>query len=272
MFEGKVAIVTGGGSGIGRSTAELFAREGASVMVADTDVVGGQQTVDTIEGSGGKAAFVETNVSSPTDCEALIARAVERYGRLDYACHNAGIPGEQSPTADYSIERWQTLISINLSGVSYCMKNEIPAMLDSGGGSIVNMALILGHAGFAGSPAYVSSKHGVIGLTQSVALEYGPYGIRANAVGPGFIRKPVISNLQQDPEEMQQVVSMHPIGWFGTTQEVAELVIWLSSANASFVTGGYYPVDGDYLARPPLAICSFNSSAPLAHCVRRAAV
>ena len=249
MFEGNVAIVTGGGSGIGRSTAELYAREGASVMVADIDADGGQQTVDMIESSGGKAAFVEANVSSPTDCEALVARAVERFGRLDYACNNAGIPGEQTPTADYSIEGWQSLISINLSGVFYCMKYEILAMLESGGGSIVNMASILGHVGFAGSPAYVSSKHGVIGLTENVALEYGAHGIRANAVGPGFIRTPMISILEQDPEVMQQIVAMHPIGRLGTPEEVAELVIWLSSDKASFVTGGYYPVDGGYLAR-----------------------
>ncbi len=249
MFEGNVAIVTGGGSGIGRSTAELYAREGASVMVADIDADGGQQTVDMIESSGGKAAFVEANVSSPTDCEALVARAVERFGRLDYACNNAGIPGEQTPTADYSIEGWQSLISINLSGVFYCMKYEILAMLESGGGSIVNMASILGHVGFAGSPAYVSSKHGVIGLTEKVALEYGAHGIRANAVGPGFIRTPMISILEQDPEVMQQIVAMHPIGRLGTPEEVAELVIWLSSDKASFVTGGYYPVDGGYLAR-----------------------
>ena len=199
--------------------------------------------------SGGKAAFVEANVSSPTDCEALVARAVERFGRLDYACNNAGIPGEQTPTADYSIEGWQSLISINLSGVFYCMKYEILAMLESGGGSIVNMASILGHVGFAGSPAYVSSKHGVIGLTENVALEYGAHGIRANAVGPGFIRTPMISILEQDPEVMQQIVAMHPIGRLGTPEEVAELVIWLSSDKASFVTGGYYPVDGGYLAR-----------------------
>ena len=129
------------------------------------------------------------------------------------------------------------------------MKYEIPAMLKSGGGSIVNMASILGHVGFAGSPAYVSSKHGVVGLTENVALEYGPSGIRANAVGPGFIRTPMISMLEQDPDVMQHIVGMHPIGRLGTPEEVAELVIWLSSDKASFVTGGYYPVDGGYLAR-----------------------
>lgn len=249
MFEGKAAIVTGGASGIGRSTAELYAREGASVTIADIDSVGGQGTVDLIKSFGGRATFVETDVSDPSDCEALVKSTVERFGRLDFACNNAGIAGEQNPTAEYSIDGWQKLISVNLSGMFYCMKYQIPAMLRSGGGSIVNMASILGHVGFAGAPAYVSAKHGVVGLTENAALEYGQYGIRVNAVGPGFIRTPMISVLDQDPAVMQHIVAMHPIGRLGQPEEVAELVIWLSSEKASFVTGGYYPIDGGYLAR-----------------------
>jgi NAD(P)-dependent dehydrogenase (short-subunit alcohol dehydrogenase family) len=249
MFEDKVAIVTGSGSGIGRSTAELYARERASVVVADVDQEGGRETVDLIHNAGGQAIFVKTDVSNPADCEAMVRTAVEEFGRLDYACNNAGIAGEQKPTAEYSIEGWQALISVNLSGVFYCMKYEIPAMLASGGGAIVNMASILGTVGFAGSPAYVSSKHGVIGLTENVALEYGRQGIRANAVGPGFIRTPMISILEQDPDVMQQIVALHPIGRLGKPEEVAELVIWLSSDKAAFMTGGYYAVDGGYLAR-----------------------
>lgn len=249
MFEDKVAVVTGGASGIGRSTALLYAGEGASVVVADVDSERGQETVEMVESSGGRAMFVKADVSDPSECEVLVKSAVEEFGRLDFACNNAGIGGEQNPTADYSIDGWQQLIAVNLSGVFYCMKYELRAMLKTGGGSIVNMASILGHVGFAGAPAYVSAKHGVVGLTENAALEYGQHGIRVNAVGPGFIRTPMISVLDQDPSVMQQIVAMHPIGRLGQPEEVAELVIWLSSDKASFVTGAYYPIDGGYLAR-----------------------
>jgi NAD(P)-dependent dehydrogenase (short-subunit alcohol dehydrogenase family) len=249
MFEGKVAIVTGGASGIGRSTALGYARAGASVSVADVDSAGAEQTVSMIESAGGRAIFVKTDVSDPSNCESLVKSTVGEFGRLDFACNNAGIAGEQNPTADYSIDGWQQLIAVNLSGVFYCMKYELHAMLESGGGSIVNMASILGHVGFAGAPAYVSAKHGVVGLTENAALEYGQRGIRVNAVGPGFIRTPMISVLEQDPSVMQQIVAMHPIGRLGEPDEVAELVIWLSSDKASFVTGAYYPIDGGFLAR-----------------------
>lgn len=249
MFEDKVAVVTGGASGIGRSTALLYAGEGASVVVADVDSERGQETVEMVESSGGRAMFVKADVSDPSECEVLVKSAVEEFGRLDFACNNAGIGGEQNPTADYSIDGWQQLIAVNLSGVFYCMKYELRAMLKTGGGSIVNMASILGHVGFAGAPAYVSAKHGVVGLTENAALEYGQHGIRVNAVGPGFIRTPMISVLDQDPSVMEQIVAMHPIGRLGQPEEVAELVIWLSSDKASFVTGAYYPIDGGYLAR-----------------------
>lgn len=249
MFEGKVAIVTGGASGIGRSTALGYARAGASVSVADVDSAGAEQTVSMIESAGGRAIFVKTDVSDPSSCESLVKSTVGEFGRLDFACNNAGIAGEQNPTADYSIDGWQQLIAVNLSGVFYCMKYELHAMLESGGGSIVNMASILGHVGFAGAPAYVSAKHGVVGLTENAALEYGQHGIRVNSVGPGFIRTPMISVLEQDPSVMQQIVAMHPIGRLGEPDEVAELVIWLSSDKASFVTGAYYPIDGGFLAR-----------------------
>jgi NAD(P)-dependent dehydrogenase (short-subunit alcohol dehydrogenase family) len=245
----KVAIVTGAASGIGRSVAQLFAENGANVVVADIDVEGGEETVDLIQSNEGEAIFVETDVSSPSDCERMVQITMETFGQLDCACNNAGIPGEQNPIADYSIEGWQKLISVNLSGVFYCMKYEIPAMLKGGGGSIVNIASILGRVAFAGAPAYVSAKHGVVGLTENAALEYGSQGIRVNAVGPGFIETPMIYDVINDPEMEEQLVSMHPIGRLGNPDEVAELVIWLCSEKASFVTGGYHPIDGGYLAR-----------------------
>lgn len=249
QFSDKVALVTGSASGIGETTAQFYAREGAKVVVSDVDVEGGKKTVEMIKSDGGEACFVKADVSSPEDCENMVKAAVDEYGRLDYACNNAGIAGEQSPTADYTIEGWQKLISINLSGVFYCMKYEIPAMLEAGGGSIVNVASILGKVGFAGAPAYVTAKHGVVGLTQNAAVEYGQSGIRINAIGPGFIHTPLISELEEDKETKEQLIALHPIGRLGMPEEVAELIIWLSSDKASFVTGSYYPIDGGYLAR-----------------------
>ena len=248
-FTDKVAIVTGAASGIGRASARLYAREGANVIVSDVDEAGGQETVQLIREASGAAAFVKADVAKAADCEVLVAQAVERYGRLDFACNNAGIGGEQKLTADYSVEGWQQVININLSGVFYCMKYQIPAMLANGGGTIVNMASILGQVAFATAPAYVAAKHGIVGLTKNAAVEYAEQGIRVNAVGPGFIKTPMLDPLEEDPETMQILVALHPIGRLGQPEEVAELVIWLSSDKASFVTGAYYAVDGGYLAR-----------------------
>ncbi|HEX6269127.1 MAG TPA: SDR family oxidoreductase [Anaerolineales bacterium] len=248
-FSGKVALVTGAASGIGQKCAEFFARDGARVAIADFDEQGGKETVRLIEESGGEAISIKTDVVNYKECQAMVRKTVEAFGRLDYACNNAGIGGEQNRTADYTIEGWQKLVDVNLSGVFYCMKYEIPEMLKVGGGAIVNMASILGRVGFANSPAYVSSKHGAVGLTQNAALEYSQDGIRVNAVGPGFIRTPMISALEEHKETEERLISMHPIGRLGQPEEVAELVIWLCSDKASFVTGAYYPVDGGYLAR-----------------------
>ena len=248
-FTGKVAVATGASSGIGRACAMFYSREGASVVVSDVDEKGGQETVRLIEAAGGEAFFIKTDVANPADCEALVGKTVEKFGRLDFACNNAGIGGEQNLTADYSVEGWQKVIAINLSGVFYCVKYEIPAMLKTGGGAIVNMASILGQVGFAGAPAYVAAKHGAIGLTQNAAIEYAAQGVRVNAIGPAFIKTPMIASLEENEEALKMLVGLHPMGRLGRPEEVAELVIWLSSKHASFVNGAYYSVDGGYLAR-----------------------
>lgn len=248
-FANKVAIVTGSASGIGRASAQFYAIEGAKVIVSDVDEAGGGETVQLIQDTGGEAIFVKADVSKAADCEALVEQAMAQYGRLDFACNNAGIGGEQNVTADYSVEGWQQVIGVNLSGVFYCMKYQIPAMLANGGGAIVNMASILGKVAFAMSPAYVAAKHGVVGLTKNAAVEYANQGIRVNAIGPAFIKTPMLAQLEEDPETMQTLVALHPLGRLGQPEEVAEMVVWLSSEKASFVTGAYFAVDGGYLAR-----------------------
>jgi NAD(P)-dependent dehydrogenase (short-subunit alcohol dehydrogenase family) len=246
-MKNKVAIVTGASSGIGRSAALMFAREGAAVIVSDVNKEGGQETVDMIIKAGGKAVFEFADVANAKDCENLANSAIKHFGRLDYACNNAGIGGEQNLTADYSLEGWKQVIDINLNGVFYCMKYQIPLMLKSGGGSIVNMSSILGQVSFPGAPAYVAAKHALQGLTKNAAVEYGSQGIRVNAIGPAFIKTPLLNAL--DEATMDMLVQLHPIGRMGEPDEVAELVIWLSSDKASFVTGSYYAVDGGYLSR-----------------------
>ncbi|HES58005.1 MAG TPA: SDR family oxidoreductase [Firmicutes bacterium] len=249
-LEGKVAIVTGAASGIGLSSARLFAREGAKVVLADIDVEQGQAAAEAVGRDGGDALFVPTDVADPAACERLVEAALGRYGRLDCACNNAGISGELHPLAEMSIANWDRVIMVNLSSVFYCMKYQIPAMLKSqGGGAIVNVSSILGRVGFANACAYAAAKHGVLGVTENAALEYGAQGIRANVVGPGFISTPMIAGLEQDPQTKAELVSRHPIGRLGRPEEVAELVVWLCSDKSSFVTGAYYPVDGGYLAR-----------------------
>lgn len=247
ILQDKVAIVTGAGSGIGRSVALAYAREGAKVVVSDMDEESGLETVRLIADAGGDSFFFKCDVSSANENEALVWATIEKYGALHIACNNAGIGGAMAPTGMYAIDAWDKVIAVNLSGVFYGVRYQIPAMLNSGGGVIVNMASILGNVGFANSPAYVAAKHGVIGLTKNIALEYGEKGIRANAVGPAFIKTPLLKDL--DEATMEWLVGRHPIGRMGEPDEVAELVLWLSSPKASFVTGSYYPADGGYLAQ-----------------------
>ena len=246
-YTDRVALVTGGGSGIGEACAMTFARSGAKVIVADYDKEGGYRVTKAIKAEDLEATFVEVDVSNPEQIEAMVATTVQTYGGLHVAVNNAGIGGAQALTGEYPIDSWQQVIDVNLSGVFYCMRHEIPAMLDSGGGSIVNMASILGSVGFANSPAYVAAKHGVVGLTKTAAIEYSAQGIRVNSVGPGFINTPLLAdNLDQDT--LTVIAGMHPIGRLGESQEVADLVAFLGSNEASFCTGGYYLVDGAYTA------------------------
>lgn len=249
MLKDKVLLVTGAASGIGRAIALVAAREGARVVVADTQVAGGEETAALVRAQGGEALFVPSDAGKAADAEALVARALEHFGRLDAACNNAGIAGESAPLADYPLDAWDQVLGVNLSGVFYGLKYQIPAMLRSGGGSIVNVASILGAVAFPTAAAYTAAKHGVVGLTKVAAVEYSRHGVRVNAVGPAFISTPMIARFEDDQAVNDMLVAAHPIGRLGRPEEVAELVVWLASGRSSFVTGAYYPVDGGYLAR-----------------------
>lgn len=246
-LQNKVALVTGAGSGIGKAVAELYAKLGAKVVVSDVNQTHGEEVVSQIKATGGDAIFIKADVSDAAACEALVAGTVKQYGALDIAVNNAGIGGEASLAGDMSINGWDKVIAVNLSSVFYCMKYELQQMLKQGKGAIVNMASILGQVGFPTASGYVAAKHGVVGLTQNAAIEYAAKGIRINAVGQAFINTPLLDNM--DAATKQMLVSLHPIGRLGEANEVAELVVWLGSDKASFVTGSYYPVDGGYLAK-----------------------
>jgi NAD(P)-dependent dehydrogenase (short-subunit alcohol dehydrogenase family) len=245
----KVALVTGGSSGIGRAAALAFAREGAKVVVADVQVAGGQETVRLIGDAGGEAVFVRTDVASPVEVQALVDQAVQRYGRLDCAFNNAGIEGTLAPTAECSEENWNRTLEVNLKGVWLCMKAEIAQMLKQGGGAIVNTASVAGLVGFQNLPAYCASKGGVVQLTRTAALEYAKMGIRINAVCPGVIRTAMVERVTGgNPQTEAQFVAMEPVGRMGTPEEVAAAVVWLCSDAASFVTGHPMVVDGGLVA------------------------
>jgi NAD(P)-dependent dehydrogenase (short-subunit alcohol dehydrogenase family) len=249
MFVGKVALVTGAGSGIGRAAALAFAREGARVIVADVTVDAGQETVRAIGAHGGEALFVQADVSVAGDVSAMVERAVTTYGQLDCAFNNAGIEGEMATTAECSEENWDRTIAINLKGVWLCMKHEIPHMLEQGGGAIVNCASIAGLVGFPNLPAYTASKGGIVQLTRTAALEYAQSGIRVNALCPGVIHTPMVDRItNRDPETEAQFTALEPIGRMGTPEEMAEAAIWLCSNAASFITGHPLVADGGLVA------------------------
>lgn len=247
LFEGKAVIVTGAANGIGRAAAVAFAREGAGVVVADVDEAGGRATVDTVTGSGGDAVFVRTDVSSPSDVQAMVATAVERFGRLDHAFNNAGVVGGGAPIADMPVETWQRGIGVMLTGVFLCLKYEIPEIRKQGGGAIVNTSSGAGIIGFPGMADYVSSKHAVIGLTKTAALECAADNIRVNAICPGTARTKMVEDWMQGDEEAEaQVRAMHPIGRIAAPEEIAAAAVWLCSDASSFVMGHALVVDGGY--------------------------
>ena len=254
QLDTRVALVTGGGSGIGRASAVVFAREGAKVVVADVDEDGGQETVRIIEAAGGTARFVRADVSQAAEVAALVEQAVSTYGRLDCALNNAGIQGDIRQTAECSRENWDRIIATNLTGVWLCMKHEIPHMLSQGGGAIVNTSSNFGLVGSNGMPAYSASKHGVLGLTKTAALEYAKSGIRVNAVCPGPVQTPLVDKvLAAQPELGDQIIkaieAREPVGRMGQPEEIAEAVVWLCSDAASFVTGTAMSVDGGFVTQ-----------------------
>ncbi len=248
-FAGKVALVTGGASGIGRAVARRLALGGASVLVADRDEVGGQGTIDLIASDGGIAHVRAVDVTDADEVAAMVDDAVATYGRLDIAVNNAGTSGTYAPLAEQTLDDWNRTLAVNLTSMFLSMQAEIPALLDAGGGSIVNTASGAGLMGFAHLPAYVASKHGVVGLTKSVALEFARTGVRVNAVCPGSVRTPMLEGFAGgDEATLENMGRMQPIGRLGTSDEIAEAIAWLCSDAASFVTGVALPVDGGVMA------------------------
>lgn len=246
-FDDKTALITGAGSGIGAEIARRLGAGGTRVVVADLDKDAAEKIASEIEQKGGVAIAVQQDVADPEAARRSVETAIERFGGLDVAVNNAGISGAIAQTADYNLLDWDKVIAVNLSGVFYGLKYQIPALLRSNGGSIVNIASILGSVGSANSSAYVAAKHGVVGLTKTAALEYASNGIRVNAIGPGYIDTPLLNAL--DREVYDGLVNLHPIGRLGKPEDVAELALFLLSDRASFVTGSYHLVDGGYTAQ-----------------------
>ena len=250
LVQGKIVLVTGGGSGIGRATALKLAQEGATVMIADYIQEGGERTVKMNKDGGGTAGFIQADVSITRQVEVMVAKTVETYGRIDGAFNNAGIEGRMATTVETTEENFDRTIAINLKGVWLCMKYELPQMLKQGGGAIVNTASTLGLVAIEGAAAYTASKHGVVGLTRTAALEFAQKNIRVNCVCPGFIRTPMIERaLDKNMVGEEQMIAIEPIGRLGKPEEIAEGVLWLCSDAASFVTGHTLTIDGAWTAR-----------------------
>lgn len=250
QMRGKTALVTGAGSGIGRATALAFAKAGANVAVVDVNMEGIHETIDQIKKIKGNAIAIKVDISEIKQVDEMVKQILKSFGRLDFACNNAGISGKPHTTVDYPVEEWDRLMNVNLKGQWLCMKYEIPAMLKDGG-SIVNVSSILGKVAYQQAPAYVTAKHGLIGLTRAAALEYAESHIRINAVCPGFIYTPMLekAGITADHDIEAGIIALHPLGRLGTAEEVAEAILWLCSPASSFVTGDALMVDGGYTIR-----------------------
>ncbi|MEY3385432.1 MAG: hypothetical protein RIR53_243 [Bacteroidota bacterium] len=245
----SVALITGASSGIGRAIAHHFVKQGASVVLADIDDERGNELAAELQRTSPNVVYVHCDVACTDHHQKAVDVALAAFGRLDVAVNNAGIAGQGAPTAEYPVDEWQRIIDVNLSGVFFGLRAQLPVMIKQGSGSVIVVSSILGAVGFAGAPAYTAAKHGLVGLVKAAALDHSAQGVRINAVGPAFIDTPMIAGIVQDPAISQHIIGKHPIGRLGRPEEVAQLVYFLSSEQSSFITGAFYPIDGGYLAQ-----------------------